>query len=691
MDEGFDLGRRCVSGQGQCRTEGTFSCTADGRGTACDARAGLPVAEACDGLDNDCDGEIDEEIPAGDTCEVGLGECLRRGELVCGAGGTTICDAEPEAPGRRDLCNGRDEDCDGTADEDYDIHAPCWVGVGQCEREGTTRCTADSGAACDAIAGLAAQERCNSLDDDCDGATDEAFDVGDLCSVGVGACRTQGFWMCDEAGVGQICNAPDPVEALPETCNGRDDDCDGLVDEIFDVGAPCAVGIGECRREAQRVCGDGAFTVCPAQPGPRNAVELCDGLDDDCDAATDEGYDVGGFCRVGEGACVQVGALHCSPNLRGTDCGAAPLAPTVERCNDIDDDCDGNTDEPPPTLLFPLAGGADGESGTLLGSHDDGSFIVAAHSDAGAGAGGELSVAVVDCAWSVLWRVDLPDSPAPLAIADAPPVTFINGAGELEDGPPGIVLLEGDADRSLVALDAGGPRWRLNLGPAEEIGGMAPVPGGYALVVRDEVQILDHEGRQSARWPHGVIAADPPGPPPAIAEGPGGTLLLHWSDPATGDGVVRRVNPDGEEVWTTIADSGPATTRLTPRVRAVAPPPDASTLLTGLLEDDEAGSAAWLGILDDSGELTVERGSPFYAGCVAGTFASDDASQPVLRCVVPQRILFLHPDGLVRRGVNLPTAAMARDPFGRPGVVLVAVVDPAVPEGLTFSRLQRPD
>ena len=194
---------------------------------------------------------------------------------------------------------------------------------------------------------------------------------------------------------------------------------------------------------------------------------------------------------------------------------------------------------------------------------------------------------------------------------------------------------------------------------------------------------MDFEGRQSARWAHEApLAEDGALTVPAISPGPGGSLLLSWSDPLTGNGVVRRVTAAGEEVALTVVDGGGAT--LTPQVQAVGR--GGATLLTGVLRDD-AGVAAWLGIIDAEGVLQVERGSPFYSGCVSGAFAPD-VSEPVLRCVVPHRVLFLHPDGDVSRSVNTVTAAMAPDPFGARSVVLLAELDGA---GLTFSRLLRPD
>lgn len=75
------------------------------------------------------------------------------------------------------------------------------------------------------------------------------------------------------------------------------------------------------------------------------ALELCDGVDNNCDRTVDEGFDNGIGCTVGVGACQRDGVKICAPDENGTVCNASPGTPTAEVCNSIDDNCDGQVDE----------------------------------------------------------------------------------------------------------------------------------------------------------------------------------------------------------------------------------------------------------------------------------------------------------------------------------------------------------
>jgi len=198
------------------------------------------MPETCDGTDEDCDGEVDEDFPElGQSCSLGIGSCESVGEWVCDGEGGTVCDAVPGTPAESDLCNGADDNCDGDVDEDYpEVGDACLAGLGACETAGTMQCTGGgTGTECIAtvpISGTA--ETCNGIDDDCDGVVDQDWAIGEACTLGVGGCEAAGNLKCKDDGTGAECDAV-PGEPAPDTCNGADDDCDGATDSFQYLGS----------------------------------------------------------------------------------------------------------------------------------------------------------------------------------------------------------------------------------------------------------------------------------------------------------------------------------------------------------------------------------------------------------------------------------------------------------------------
>jgi len=165
--------------------------------------------------------------PIATTC--GIGACAATGYLECPDGYfyDTCSPGFPSADDRS--CNGEDDDCDGTIDEDFEARATT-CGVGACSASGRVTCS--SGRETDSCTpGLpaATDDSCNSVDDDCDGATDEDFGSRPT-SCGVGACAATGTSTCQNGMERDTC-VPGVPAANDATCDGIDDDCDGTVDE----------------------------------------------------------------------------------------------------------------------------------------------------------------------------------------------------------------------------------------------------------------------------------------------------------------------------------------------------------------------------------------------------------------------------------------------------------------------------
>ena len=118
VDDGFERdGTKCFAGEGECRTEGSYSCSADGSESTCSAKAKEPTAEVCDGKDNDCDGKIDDgDVDGtGDSCKTGQAGACAAGVKQCVAGAIKCM---PTHVRTVEICNKIDDDCDNQVDED---------------------------------------------------------------------------------------------------------------------------------------------------------------------------------------------------------------------------------------------------------------------------------------------------------------------------------------------------------------------------------------------------------------------------------------------------------------------------------------------------------------------------------------------------------------------------------------------
>jgi len=278
----------------------------------------------------------------GAGCATGLNGACATGTWDC-SGMTPVCTPTVQPGQLPEMCNSVDDNCDGTIDEGYNLGNSCTNGLGICQTSGTTVCDGMGGAFCDAVPGVPQAETCNGLDDNCNGAADEGFGLGTSCSVGVGACTNTGVVICDGSG-GTTCDA---VPGMPqtETCNNIDDDCDGSVDNGNPGGGmSCSTGLNGVCDAGTTNCAAGGMLDCVPNVTPGSQMETCNGLDDNCDGVSDEGFNLGMSCTNGLGICMATGQIICD-GMGGALCDAVPGTPQQEICGDmLDSDCDGNLD-----------------------------------------------------------------------------------------------------------------------------------------------------------------------------------------------------------------------------------------------------------------------------------------------------------------------------------------------------------
>ena len=275
-----------------------------------DAAVNPDATEFCNGLDDNCDGAIDEAGATGETTTYadsdgdGFGDadeattaCDHAGDRV--ADDTDCDDAAAEVnPGAIEACNDIDDNCDGDVDEagatgetttyadtDSDGFGDPDSGEDACTHDSariddSSDCDdADSAVNPDAI------EACNELDDNCDGEVDEAGATGEIVSYadtdgdGYGDPASEEF-ACSPAS-DRVDNTDDcddtAAEINPdgaEICNELDDDCNESVDDGDAVGAGAACALDSC--EAARDLGFASGPTWVAPNGADAFEAVCD-------------------------------------------------------------------------------------------------------------------------------------------------------------------------------------------------------------------------------------------------------------------------------------------------------------------------------------------------------------------------------------------------------------------------------
>jgi hypothetical protein len=289
------------------------------------------------GIDNNCNGDPNDVDPGQLTDVANCGACFNLCNqanaeniqcLADPATGVVGChfnclagfkdaDSDPangcecQIASAVEICNGKDDNCNNVVDEGFDLttdtlncgrcgvtcsypfaHAACAASVcamGTC-LPGFFDANGSDSDGCECQKTNGGVEACDGIDNNCDGQIDEPTAL-----IGAPTCRSKGVctgvtatchgtsgWSCDYGPDFQL------IEDMAKGCDNKDNDCDGLVDEAFDIGKSCQVGTGPLRRHGRRGCAtaraDASATASMKAPQP----EICNGIDDDCDGEIDE-------------------------------------------------------------------------------------------------------------------------------------------------------------------------------------------------------------------------------------------------------------------------------------------------------------------------------------------------------------------------------------------------------------------
>ncbi len=369
------------------------------------------ATEVCDGDDDNCDGTIDESSAA----DAGTWYADTDGDSYGDASSTQRACSQPSGyvslssdcndgvntiyPGATEFCDGTDNNCDGSIDENSATNAATWYADGDGDGYGNAAssqqsCYQPSGYVAgssdcddnDTNANPGATEYCDGDDDNCNGVVDESSSVdalswyadtdgdgfGDAGSLQVDCYQPAGF-----VSQSSDCNDAD-ADANPsatEYCDGDDDNCNGVVDE--DSAADALTwyadsdndGFGDpvsptvtCYQPSGSVSDNTDCDDAAAASYPGN-VEVCDGADNNCDGQVDENSaadaiiwyadaDSDGFgdqLTTATSCAAPASYIAIAADCNDSDAAISPSA--TEICDNVDNDCDGDTDDADSSLV----------------------------------------------------------------------------------------------------------------------------------------------------------------------------------------------------------------------------------------------------------------------------------------------------------------------------------------------------
>jgi Notch-like protein len=365
------LGKPCDGPDSDLCKNGTWTCSSDKTGVVCNNESVSDLAELCDGVDNNCNGQTDEGInyfgkKLGELCKgigaCGIGKVTCSPELQVALCSTDAFGSDPQVA--TEICNGIDDDCDGLTDEDslygdVPVGGACNGPGGCASKPGIVECSATTSLPiCSSAFGGSAYagkpEECNGIDDDCNGHIDEGLSQTDNSCAKKGVCSDAGTVKATCHGGAWQCDYSDVVgyEGAGEiSCDGLDNNCDGFTDEPFQLGLACdGTDSDLCENGVITCSADKLGTVCGKET-IQNIVELCNGLDDDCDTLTDEDFNVGQACDGPDSDKCATGTWTCTVDGKGVECVNETITDIPEICDGADDNCDGVTDEGFPVGL----------------------------------------------------------------------------------------------------------------------------------------------------------------------------------------------------------------------------------------------------------------------------------------------------------------------------------------------------